>query len=58
MLDEKFISGVLKLQKSVSFWGLRPLGPDQGFALDPTGRGGGGVNAKNASRSSGQEISA
>ena len=35
MLDEKFISGELKLQKSVSFRGLHPLDPDQGFALDP-----------------------
>ena len=40
MLDEKFISDVLKLQKSVSFRGLRPLGPDQGFGLDPLGGGG------------------
>ena len=39
MLDEKFISGVLKLQKYVSFRGLRPLDPDQGFGLDPLGEG-------------------
>ena len=37
MFDEKFISGVLKLQKSVSFRGLRPLDPDQRFGLDPLG---------------------
>ena len=39
MLDEKFGLGVMKLQKSVSFRGLRPLDPDQGFALDPLGTG-------------------
>ena len=39
MLDGKFISGVMKLQKSVSFQGLRPLDLDQGFALDLLGTG-------------------
>ena len=37
MLDEKFIPGVLKLQISVSFRGLRPLHPGQGFGLGPLG---------------------
>ena len=46
MRDEKFISGALKLQKkSVSFRGLRPLGPNQRFALDPLGGGGGAYSA-------------
>ena len=45
MLDEKFISGVLKLQKSVSSRGLRPLDPDQGYGLDPLKGGGGGLTA-------------
>ena len=38
--DEKCISVVLKLQISMSFQGLHPLNPDQGFSLDPLGGGG------------------
>ena len=31
------MKNVLKLKKSVSFRGLRPLDSDQGFAVDPLG---------------------